>query len=572
MQKTSSSPIWKKYLIRAASVLLLLVILNVASAYIHTRWDLTAEKRFTLSPSTIQLLKHVHEPIQIQIYLSGKLPAGFRHLAESIRDLLNNFRNYAGPYIQFRFIDPASFPDSARSKLYDSLVARGIHPYNLQVQLSAAEGYSEKLIFPGAIVKNNRQERTIDLLESKMSDNTLASLNNAEALLEYKFANAIYHLQQTHPPLIGYMLGNGEPLDPRVNDALSILSRNYLIDTIPLDRYPYIPQDFKAVVFIKPELPFTTQEKLKIDQYLMHGGKILWFLDDLNASMDSLTNKNSFIAFDKNLHLEDLLFTYGVRINPDLIQDLQCDMIPLVVGSAGNQPQIQLVPWPYSPLLTPTENSPIVKNINPVLGQFVNSLDTVGTPGIRKTILLTSSAYSRITGSPVKVSWNDARIKPDPALFQHPFIPAAVLLEGRFRSMFMNRLDQQTIDSLDRVFPQPIADSSVPTAMILVSDGDIAMNAISAKEGPLPMGNNAYTHVQYANPQFFANCLEYLTDTSGIMQSRNKTFILRQMNTTRIEQQKNLWQLLNLIIPVAFGVLMGWIFQIFRKKSYFTSI
>ena len=572
MQKTSSSPIWKKYLIRAASVLLLLVILNVASAYIHTRWDLTAEKRFTLSPSTIQLLKHVHEPIQIQIYLSGKLPAGFRHLAESIRDLLNNFRNYAGPYIQFRFIDPASFPDSARSKLYDSLVARGIHPYNLQVQLSAAEGYSEKLIFPGAIVKNNRQERTIDLLESKMSDNTLASLNNAEALLEYKFANAIYHLQQTHPPLIGYMLGNGEPLDPRVNDALSILSRNYLIDTIPLDRYPYIPQDFKAVVFIKPELPFTTQEKLKIDQYLMHGGKILWFLDDLNASMDSLTNKNSFIAFDKNLHLEDLLFTYGVRINPDLIQDLQCDMIPLVVGSAGNQPQIQLVPWPYSPLLTPTENSPIVKNINPVLGHFVNSLDTVGTPGIRKTILLTSSAYSRITGSPVKVSWNDARIKPDPALFQHPFIPAAVLLEGRFRSMFMNRLDQQTIDSLDRVFPQPIADSSVPTAMILVSDGDIAMNAISAKEGPLPMGNNAYTHVQYANPQFFANCLEYLTDTSGIMQSRNKTFILRQMNTTRIEQQKNLWQLLNLIIPVAFGVLMGWIFQIFRKKSYFTSI
>jgi len=572
MQKTSSSPIWKKYLIRAAGVLLLLVILNVASAYIHTRWDLTAEKRFTLSPSTIQLLKHVHEPIQIQIYLSGKLPAGFRHLAESIRDLLNNFRNYAGPYIQFRFIDPASFPDSARSKLYDSLVARGIHPYNLQVQLSAAEGYSEKLIFPGAIVKNNRQERTIDLLESKMSDNTLASLNNAEALLEYKFANAIYHLQQTHPPLIGYMLGNGEPLDPRVNDALSILSRNYLIDTIPLDRYPYIPQDFKAVVFIKPELPFTTQEKLKVDQYLMHGGKILWFLDDLNASMDSLTNKNSFIAFDKNLHLEDLLFTYGVRINPDLIQDLQCDMIPLVVGSAGNQPQIQLVPWPYFPLLTPTENSPIVKNINPVLGQFVNSLDTVGTPGIRKTILLTSSAYSRITGSPVKVSWNDARIKPDPALFQHPFIPAAVLLEGRFRSMFMNRLDQQTIDSLNRVFPQPIADSSVPTAMIVVSDGDIAMNAISAKEGPLPMGNNAYTHVQYANPQFFANCLEYLTDTSGIMQSRNKTFILRQMNTTRIEQQKNLWQLLNLIIPVAFGVLMGWIFQIFRKKSYFTSI
>jgi ABC-2 type transport system permease protein len=572
MQKTSSSPIWKKYLIRAAGVLLLLVILNVASAYIHTRWDLTAEKRFTLSPSTIQLLKHVHEPIQIQIYLSGKLPAGFRHLAESIRDLLNNFRNYAGPYIQFRFIDPASFPDSARSKLYDSLVARGIHPYNLQVQLSAAEGYSEKLIFPGAIVKNNRQERTIDLLESKMSDNTLASLNNAEALLEYKFANAIYHLQQTHPPLIGYMLGNGEPLDPRVNDALSILSRNYLIDTIPLDRYPYIPQDFKAVVFIKPELPFTTQEKLKVDQYLMHGGKILWFLDDLNASMDSLTNKNSFIAFDKNLHLEDLLFTYGVRINPDLIQDLQCDMIPLVVGSAGNQPQIQLVPWPYFPLLTPTENSPIVKNINPVLGHFVNSLDTVGTPGIRKTILLTSSAYSRITGSPVKVSWNDARIKPDPALFQHPFIPAAVLLEGRFRSMFMNRLDQQTIDSLNQVFPQPIADSSVPTAMIVVSDGDIAMNAISAKEGPLPMGNNAYTHVQYANPQFFANCLEYLTDTSGIMQSRNKTFILRQMNTTRIEQQKNLWQLLNLIIPVAFGVLMGWIFQIFRKKSYFTSI
>lgn len=553
-------------------VLCVLVGLNVASAYVHTRWDFTAEKRFTLSPATIRLLKHIRQPIQIQIYLGGKLPAGFRHLAESIRDLLNNFRNYAGPLIQYHFIDPAAFPDSVRSKLYDSLIARGIRPYNLQVQLNPAEGYSEKLIFPGAIVKNNRQERAIDLLESKISDNTLASLNNAEALLEYKFANAIYHVQQTHPPLIGYMLGNGEPLDPTVNDALTILSKNYLIDTIPLDRYPYIPQDFKAIVFIKPEKPFSASEKLKIDQYLMHGGKILWFIDDLNASMDSLRDKNSFIAFDKNLHLEDLLFTYGVRINPDLIQDLQCDMIPLVVGNAGNQPQIQLVPWPYFPLLTPTENSPIVKNMNPVLGHFVNSVDTVGTPGIRKTILLTSSAYSRIIGSPVKVSWNDVRIKPDPALFQHPFIPAAVLLEGRFRSMFMNRLDQQTLDSLNRVFPQPIADSSVKTAMIVVSDGDMAMNDVSAKEGPLPMGNNPYTHVQYANPQFFSNCLEYLTDTSGIMQSRNKTFILRLMNTTRIDQEKNLWQILNLLIPIAFGILLGLAFQLFRKKSYFSRI
>ncbi|SFV32877.1 gliding motility-associated ABC transporter substrate-binding protein GldG [Thermoflavifilum thermophilum] len=572
MQKSTSSSVWKKYLGRAFGMLLILSGLNLASVYVHTRWDLTAEKRFTLSPATIRLLKHIHEPIRIQIYLSGKLPAGFRHLSESIRDLLNNFRNYAGSRIQYSFIDPSSFPDSVRSKLYDSLTAKGITPYNLQVQLSAAEGYSEKLIFPGAVLKTGNKERTIDLLESKIADNALASLNNAEALLEYKFANAIYHLQQTHPPLIGYMLGNDEPLDPRINDALTILAKNYLVDTIPLNHYPYIPQDFKAIVFIKPEKPFTTSEKLKIDQYLMHGGKILWFVDDLNASMDSLKDKNSFIAFDKNLHLEDLFFTYGVRINPDLIQDLQCDMIPLVVGHAGNQPQIQLVPWPYFPLLAPTDNSPIVKNMNPVLGHFVNSVDTVGTPGIRKTILLRSSAYSRIVGSPVKVSWNDVRIKPDPALFQHPFIPAAVLLEGRFRSMFMNRLDQQTLDSLNRVFPQPVADSSVPTAMIVVGDGDMAMNEISAREGPLPMGNNAYTHVQYANPQFFANCLEYLTDTSGIMQCRNKTFILRLMNTTRIDQQKNLWQALNFLVPIAFGILIGVAFQMFRKKSYFTGI
>ncbi|MCL6525059.1 MAG: gliding motility-associated ABC transporter substrate-binding protein GldG [Thermoflavifilum sp.] len=563
------STIWKKYLGRAAILLLVLVLLNIASATIHTRWDLTAEKRFTLSPSTIRLLKHLDQPIHIYIYLSGKLPAGFRHLAESVRDLLNNFRNYAGPRIQFSFINPASFPDSVRSQLYDSLVASGIQPYNLQVQLNPAEGYSEKLIFPGALIDNGKKKRAIDLLESKISDDPLASLNNAEALLEYKFAHAIDQVQQTHPPLVGYLIGNGEPLDPRVNDALTILFNNYQVDTIPLNRYPYIPLDFKAVVCIKPYKPFTTSEKLKIDQYLMHGGKILWFLDDLNASMDSLTSKNSFIAFDQNLQLEDLLFSYGVRINPDLIEDLQCDMIPLVVGHVGNQPQIQLVPWPYFPLLTPTDNSVIVKNMNPVLGNFVNSLDTVAAPGIRKTILLTSSAYSRIVGSPVKISWDDARMKPDPALFQHPFIPAAVLLEGRFKSMFRNRLDQLTIDSLNHILPQPIADSSVPTAMIVVSDGDIAMNEVLARQGPLPMGQNAYTHVQYANRDFFANCLEYLTDTTGIMQSRNKTYVLRQMNATQIDQQKTTWQILNLLVPIAFGVLLGLAIQAIRRSMYF---
>jgi gliding motility-associatede transport system auxiliary component len=563
------SKILKKHLLQLGIIVLLLVGINLLAAHFYTRWDLTAEKRFTLSNSTKKILRNLKGTVYVSVYLDGKMPAGFKHLEESTRELLDEFREYGNGHIVYKFIDPSALPsDSDKEQMYDTLVAKGLRPYNLQVQLSASEGYSEKLIFPGALVDYDGKETAIDLLQSQEGQNSLESLNNADALLEYKLADAIYHLQLKNPPLVGYMLGNGELLGPEVNDALQSLSQKYLLDTIDLYNDPYIPQQFQAIVFEKPSKPFTEGEKIKIDQYLMHGGKIIWFIDDLNADMDSLRNKNDFIAFDKGLQLQDMLFNYGVRINPDLMEDLQCDAIPLVVGQQGNQPQIQLVPWPYFPLLTPTGNSPIVKNMDLVLGQFVNTIDTVGSRGIKKTILLTSSAYSRIVPTPVKVSWESVKIKPRPQDFNQPYLIAAVLLEGKFTSLFQNRLDNTTIDSINRVFPQPFTTSGVPSAMIVVSDGDIITNPVSQKDGPLPMGSNEYTHAQYANREFFLNCMEYLTNNTGLMNTRDKTYQLRLMDATLISRQKAEWQILVFVIPALFAFLIGIIFTFVRRRKY----
>lgn len=550
-------------------ILILLVFLNLFARSFHTRWDLTSEKRFSLSPSTIRLLRNLKGTIHIKVYLAGKMPAGFKHLEQSTRDLLEEFQEYSGPHIQFKFIDPsAGTNDNSKSGIFDTLIAKGIKPYNLTVQLSGSEGYSEHLIFPGAILKSERKESAIDLLEGKKETDPLETLNNADALLEYKFADAIYHLNLKTPPLIGYMLGNGELLGPEVNDALESMSQRYLLDTINLLDVPYIPSQFRAVVFEKPAIRFSESEKIRIDQYLMNGGKIIWFVDDLNAEMDSLVNKNDFIAFEKGLNLNDFFFNDGIRINPDLVEDLQCDEIPLVVGNIGKQPQIQLVPWPYFPLLTPTENHPIVRNLSPVLGQFVNSIDTLRGNNIHKTILLSTSKFSRIVPTPAKVSWESVKFRPREQDYNRLSIPTSVLLEGKFHSLFENRLDNSTIDSLNEVFPRKLKWLSNPTAMIVTSDGDIITNPVSQKEGPLPMGTNEYTRAHYANKEFFLNCLEYLTNSSGILESRNKTYKLRLMDPSLIRKNTSFWELINFGIPAILALITGLTFTYFRRKKY----
>jgi len=560
----------KKYLQRAILVIAILIGVNILAMYVHTRWDLTAEKRFTLTPSTRQLLKGLDSTVTIEVFLKGDYPASFRQLAQSTQEMLEEFREVGGNRVQFSFQNPGQgLNDSDRLAFQQSLAEQGIMPFNMQVQEDANQGYSEKLIFPGALVHYGSKTLGINLLKNQGGQDPMQTMNNSEALLEFQFANAIYQLKQNHLPLVGYMLGHHELLGAEVLDALTSMQSSYLLDTITLQYVSHIPQDFAAIVFAKPLDRFTDEDKLKIDQYVMNGGKVLWFVDELNVGMDSLQKHDTYVVMDRDLNLEDILFRYGVRINQDLIQDLQCDRLPQVVGHVGDKPQFDLLPFPYFPLLSPTGAHPIVKNMDLVLSHFASSIDTVKGGEISKTVLLTSSANSKTERAPVQLSWNDLRVKPNPRQFQKHNLPVAVLLEGQFTSLFRNRLSADEQQLIAEVTRKPFRDNSDNNKMIVVSDGDLITNAISQKNGPMQMGVNLFDpSMVYANKEFLLNSLGYLTNNAGIMEARNKELTLRLLDAEKIKQNKSVWQAICVIVPILLILLFRVIFQFIRQRKF----
>lgn len=560
----------KKYLQRTLGIVALLIALNIAASYFHGRWDLTAEKRYTLAPSTRTLLKNLDAPVTIEVYLKGNYPAGFRQLADATRELLEEFQQYGGNNIRFSFVNPGTeLPDSMRMRYQDTLMSKGILPFNLQVQEDSKDAYAERLIFPGALLTYKGQENGINLLKSQGGLDPMQALNSSEALLEYKFAHAIYQLQQPERPLVGYMLGHGEPEGSNVYDALKTLHEIYQVDTINLKTTPFITREFAAILFARPLESFTDQDKLKIDQYVMNGGKVIWFLDNLTAATDSLRGR-SFMALPRDLKLEDLLFKYGVRVNLDLVMDLQSDMIPLVVGNIGDKPQIQPIPFPYFPLLASTNAHPIVKNLDLVMSRFANSIDLIKDENIKKTVLLTSSLHSKTVNAPVEISLESVQQQPNPREYRMRNIPTAVLLEGRFPSLFNHRLsigEQQAIRGLSGVPFKGIADTV--NRMIVVSDADVIFNAFSQKNGPMQMGVNEFNpQYVFANKEFFLNSMEYLTSKTPIMDTRNKELTLRLLDTEKVKKDRTKWQMIAFIVPIGAILLFAMVFQFIRQRRY----
>ncbi|HLO81001.1 MAG TPA: gliding motility-associated ABC transporter substrate-binding protein GldG [Chitinophagaceae bacterium] len=552
-------------------VLILLVLINWLFSFIHYRTDLTAEKRYTVSGATRNMLEKLDGDVDVTVLLSGELPAGFKKLAGSTADLLEEFRSISGNRLRYRFEHPGSgLDDSLKASLIDSLRALGINATNVKAQTKAGEGEEQQLVYPGAVIRYKDRTIGVDFLQGQNFQAGLSSLNNAEALLEYKLAGSINKIRQDTVPLIGYLAGNGEPLDYRVYDLIEkTLRPNYAFRILPIDSVQAIPTFFKAILIVKPVQRFNDAQKLKIDQYVMHGGKLIWMIDNLYASLDSLQrSEGQFIAFDMALNLEDQLFKYGVRVNQDLVQDLQCDKIPSVIGSVGGKPQIQLLPWPYFPLLRNYTGHPIAKNLDYVLSQFPQSIDTVQARNIRKTILLSSSPESRILNTPARVEWASVRNEEDLKTFTRANIPVAVLLEGRFESLYANRLSKAMADSLSAAGQPFLQEAREDNKMIVVADGDLVINSVDQNEGPLQMGTNMYTKQQYANREFLLNSLEYMVDQSGILETRGKDFTLRLLDKTKFEENKSFWQILNIVVPALLVMFFIALYQYFRKTKY----
>jgi ABC-2 type transport system permease protein len=566
-----------------------LIAINFIAFEVHSRYDLTQENRYSLTNTTKSLARQLKNQLFINVFLKGDFPTEFRKLSTATQEFLSVLKESNPSRISYHFINPQDDIINGRTWA-DSLRRLGVEPINLSVQVKA--GQENKIVFPYALITYGEEQALVNLFQSSKRNISVSELNNAEAMMEYQFASKIDQILYPQKPLIAYSVGNGEPKDAEVFalrhaiDPESINyeripketiqsfppnKSNYYLNLINLNSLPAIPDTFKVLIIVKPSLQFDDAEKLKIDQYVMRGGKILWFIDNLYAEPDSLSIKSQLIAYDRNLNLQDLLFNYGVRINPDLIMDLQCDFLPFAVGGNVSNPQYEFLHWNYYPLFESRNNHTINKNIGLVAGRFVNSIDTVGKSEVKKTSLLQSSANSRTISTPALISPNENRNAPEDVLFKQHDIPAAILLEGRFNSLYKSRISKAQMDSLEKY--GGFRKESEENKMIVVADGDMVLNDVSPKTGPVPMGVNLFTvgsqyEYQFANKDFLLNCLEYLTSKSNIIETRNKEIVLRLLDIKKVESEKTKWQFINIALPVLIIILFGFIYQQLRRRKY----
>jgi ABC-2 type transport system permease protein len=556
-------------LILLVLLFVILLLANVVSRYFYFRLDLTAEKRYSISQPSKTLVKNLKDVVTVKVYLDGDLNAGFTRLKESTRNLLNEMRAYGGKNIEFEFIDPMAVQNlEERKALMTDLMQRGLNPTNLTTKSKTDS--KQQLIFPGAIVTYAGREMPVQLLENQIGFSPTQILNNSEVLLEYKFANAIKKLAQYRAPRVAFVQGNNELNQLETADIRQTLaSLQYEVKDFDLANN-YRIANIDVIVIAKPRIAFADQDLYKIDQFVMRGGKVLWLVDGTNAEMDSLKKSptGQFVQ-PSNFNLDDMLFKYGVRINNDVVQDINlCNPIPLIVGQMGNAPQTEMFPWYYFPLLVSDNNHAIIRNLDPVASFFASTIDTIQNKGVSKTILLHTTENAKAQLAPTRVHFGILQGKPNPAYYNQPKLPVAVLLEGEFESAFTNRLPPETKAAFDTVEELKPIERSAKSKMIVIADGDIMRSEVRNDSSAYPLGYYMYTKQQFANKDFILNCIEYLIDDSGILETRNKEVKLRLLNKMKAEDEKLKWQLINIAAPILLVILLGLAFGFYRRKRY----
>ncbi len=545
-----------------------LVVINWMASQWHARIDLTNEKRFTLSAPTKKILKKLDGNINIRVFLKGASNSGFTKLSKSAEEILQEFREIAGTKFSYEFTDPEELVEGTNVSYVDTLASMGVSPLILNAQIKSGE--QQLKVFPVAMAEYNGNTTLIGLYEGNSINLTAPEINSAEAMLEYNFSKAISQLTATTKPMIAYSVGNGEAVGPETYDIQNMLQYDDTLFMLNLHTAKFIPDTFNLLMIVKPTQPFTDDEKLKIDQYIMRGGKLLMFVDKLNAEMDSIKMNNEVTAYDRNLELNDLLFKYGIRINSDLVMDLQCDRLKIEVNGNG---QTELLPWNYFPMLQTKSNHLINKNIGFVASRFANSIDTVEAAGITKVPLLSTSLNSRTISTPAIISLNENVVEAESEKFKKANIPVAYLLEGKFTSLYKNRVPQSLMDSLNAYGVPFFSECFSENKMIVVSDADIALNGFY-KQQPLPMGVNPYSMINgrqsfpVANRTFFQNCIDYLINNNGLMQAKSKDYSLQFLDPKKIENEKTSWQVINIAVPVLLVCFFGVVYQWWRKRRY----
>jgi ABC-2 type transport system permease protein len=446
------------------------------------------------------------------------------------------------------------------------LLAKGIAPINLRI--NTEQGITNRTVFPTIILRSNGNELAVNLLKNDPFLRDEQNLIRSIELLEYEFARGLKLLFQEKKENVAFLTGQDELAEVQVHDISGTLSESFNIKRIISDDLLTATDSFKLLIIANPTKPFAEKDKYAIDQYLMHGGRIMWLIDPVSVSLDSLSSGMSTMAFPRELNLTDQLFHYGVRINSDLIQDVECQQIKVNTALLGQPPKYSTVPWYFSPLLTPSQTHPIGKNVNRVLSEFVSSIAPVSEDSSRKsTVILTSSPYARSNQSPMMVNLSMIDAPPERKLFNKQFIPTGILTEGKFTSVFKNRLVKEFgVDNRS-----PFISESPATKMIFISDGGLMANKLSYKDGkyiPLPLGYDKVSNITFGNKEFLVNAVHYLCDDSGLMYLRSRTMQMRLLDKVKIREQKLFWQLLNVVLPVLLILMAGLIFWLLRQRKY----
>lgn len=544
------------------AVALGLLCVNLFAGNFFFRLDLTEDKRYSISPGTRQLLEKLETDIYVEVYLAGELNAGFKRLQAAIRETLEEFNAYGNNKVKYRFIDPESAGDAEqRGAFQRELVNAGIQPTNL---FETVEGKRiQKIIFPGAIVRAGTRQSAVNLLKGNLAATAQERLNQSVESVEFELASAIKKVTQREKPRLALIQGHKELNSLPISDLRISMDEFFMTEEILLDNDSALT-GYQAAVLIQPKIPYTEEEKFRLDQFIMRGGKVLFMLDMVQMNLDSIALGGAY-AFGYDLNLDDMLFRYGIRTNMDLVQDLQMGTIIVNVGQFGNAPNLQPVPWPYYVLANHFGKHPITRNLNAVYTKFAGSIDTVKSKGkVRKIPLLMTNQYSRIRRAPTIVSLDELKNDTDPAKFTQSHIPVAYLLEGSFHSLFRNRFAPEGIPQETKIIQE-----SVPTQIAVIADGDVAVNDLDRRsQQPLPLGFDPITKQTFSNKDLIMNILLYFTDKDGLLDARLKEVRLRPLDKIRLTREKTWWQGLNLVVPILITGALGGIWYYVRKKRY----
>lgn len=583
----------QKAVMQLATILLGIVVLNIAGEIWYKRFDLTKEKRYTLSDATVDLTQQLDDVVYIQVFLDGEFPSEYRRLRNAARDMLNEFRHVSGDRIEYRFEDVLTDRTlEEKDNILRQLSSKGLQITQAEVDEDEVAG--EKYIIPAALVIYKNTEYPLNLLKREFGKPLEEEINGSIELMEYEIGNIIRKCVSEKQVKIAFTDGHGE-LDPNeVGDINRALAEFYKVDRININltdtactkhflrQIAANPEkggeilltgvmdkmtEYKALIVAKPRISFLDEELFLLDQYVMNGGKLIILAETLIAEMDSVGKYGSLMTADYNLNIQDLLFKYGVRINPDLIQDLQSHGIPVLSTDGTGKPGFK--PWIFYPIFAPDGEHPVVRNMTSVWGQFASSIDTLPNSEQKRTVLLHSGPNSRVANNPVNISINMVGLKMKPEMFNNPNRIAAVLMEGKFRSVFAHR------PAMKQKSPIPFKESVDENAMIIISDGDLIANQINKSDRQIyPLGYDRFASkafnepVIFANKKFFLNCVDYLCDESNLIEVRSKKIVQRLLDKVKVKTERKKWQMINMGLPVAVMVVFGLVNAWIRRRKY----